>query len=80
MKTVELKNNFHHLIDSISNDGVLEKFYSIMLKTKEQREGKLWARLTEEERQELLLTDIESEDKDNLIPSEKIESKHSKWL
>jgi hypothetical protein len=80
MDTIELRNNFHHLIDSISNDNVLSKFYSIMVKIREHQEGKLWARLSESEREELIKADIESDDPVNLIPHSEIEKKHNKWL
>lgn len=80
MNTIELKNNFHQLIDSIGNENILAKFYSIMVKIKEQPEGKLWSRLTDAEREELILADIESIDPNNLISKTEIEKKHKKWL
>lgn len=80
MNTIELKNNLHQLIDSIGNDNVLAKFYSIMVKIKEHPEGKLWSRLTDAEREELILADLESNDPNNLISKTEIEKKHKKWL
>ncbi len=80
MNTVELKNNLHQLIDSIGNDKVLSKVYSIMVKIKDYPEGKLWSRLTDAERDELILADIESNDPENLISKIEIEKKHKKWL
>ena len=80
MDTIELKKNFHHLIDSIGNDNVLAKFYSIMVKIKDRPEGKLWTRLSESERNELLKAEIESNDPENLIPHSEVEKKHNKWL
>ena len=80
MNTIELKNNLHQLIDSIGNDNVLAKFYSIMVKIKEHPEGKLWSRLTDAEQEELILADLESNDPKNLISKTEIEKKHKKWL
>ncbi len=80
MNTIELKNNLHQLIDSIGNDNVLAKFYSIMVKIKEHPEGKLWSRLTDAEQEELILADLESNDPNNLISKTEIENKHKKWL
>lgn len=80
MTTIELKNNFHHLIDSINNDNILSKFYAIMAKMKERNDGKLWARLSVEEQEELVRSDIDSNDPANLIPQSEIQKKHNKWL
>jgi hypothetical protein len=62
MNTIELKNNFHQLIDSINNDNLLSKFYAIMAKMKERTDGKLWARLSIEKQEELIRADIDSND------------------
>ena len=80
MNTIELKNNLHQLIDSIGNEKVLAKFYSIMVKIKEHPEGKIWSRLTDAEQEELILADLESKDPKNLISKTEIEKKHKKWL
>ena len=34
MTTIELKKNFHRLIDSIDNEGLLLRFYDLILKKK----------------------------------------------
>ena len=80
MNTIELRNNFHHLIDSISNDIILSKFYAIMARTSESADGKLWGRLSEKEQEELIRADIDSNDPSNLIPHSEIQKKHKKWL
>lgn len=80
MNTIELKNNLHQLIDSINNDHLLSRFYSLMVTIKNQPEGKLWNRLSQEEKDELLMSDAESNDPENLIPHFEIEKKHRKWL
>ena len=80
MNTIELKNNLHHLIDSTNNDHLLSRFYSLLVTIKEQPEGKLWNRLSQEEKDELLLSDMESNERGNLIPHMEIEKKHRKWL
>jgi translation initiation factor 2 beta subunit (eIF-2beta)/eIF-5 len=80
MNTLELRTNFHNLIDSINNDRILSKFYSIMVRTKENNDGILWARLSKEEQDELIQADIDSYDPMNLIPQNEIMEKHKKWL
>lgn len=80
MNTVEIKNNFHKLIDRIDDDIVLSRFYEILEKASSVKEGSLWDRLTIEEKQELLQIDLETDTDDNLIPLQSIKDKHKKWL
>lgn len=80
MNTIELRKNFHNLIDSINNESILTKFYSIMARMNERDDGKLWGKLTLDEQEELIRADIESQDPSNLIPHEEIQEKHKKWL
>ena len=80
MTTIEIKNNFHHLIDSIDNDSLLLKFYDLMSRKRESIDGSLWSRLTVDEQEELLAVEREIEDPKNLISHEVMKKKHSKWL
>lgn len=80
MKSVELKNNFHKLIDKIDNETVLSRFYEILKKASSLKDGSLWGRLTKDEKQELLQIDLETDSEDNLIPLQTIADKHRKWL
>lgn len=80
METEQIKLNFHQLIDKINNDRILTKFYGLMLKSNQSSNGNLWSRLAKEEQEELLLSDLESENEDNLIPHSEIQKKHKKWL
>ena len=80
MTAIELKNNFHHLIDSIENENLLQEFYELMLRKKASKDGRLWAMLSKDEIEELLLAIEESENSDNLIPHEEMKKKYSKWL
>jgi len=80
MNTVELKSNFHRLIDTIDNENILSKFLSIMERVSMKKDGQLWERLNKAEKQELLLIDTEADNDDNLIPHSKIQEKHKKWL
>jgi hypothetical protein len=80
MTTIELKNNFHQLIDSIDNENFLQLFYELMLLKRSSKNGILWAKLTEEEIDELLVANEECEDPDNLIPHDEMKNKYSKWL
>ncbi len=80
MTTVELKKNIHTLVDSIENEKLLMKFYDLMSKMKDVRNDQLWSRLSNEEQEELLLSEKESEDPKNLRSYDEMKNKHSKWL
>jgi hypothetical protein len=80
MTTIELKSNFHKLIDNINNDNILSKFYDILSRVKESKEGSLWNRLSPDEQEELIIIEKESHNPDNLIPHSEMIKKHKKWL
>ena len=77
---MELKQNFHHLIDSIDNEKLLINFYELIKKKSSAEEGQLWNKLTDEEQKELLLSLEESKNPENLISHEEMVNKHKKWL
>ncbi len=80
MNAVELKNNFHNLIDNFNNESALLKFYSLMKKVKESGQGRLWNSLSPAEQEELLQADIESLNDEQLISGAELRKKHDKWL
>ena len=80
MNTLELKKNFHLLIDSIDNENLLVSFYNLIKKRTSTKEGQLWSRLSNKEQEELLSTLEESENPENLISHEEMVTKHKKWL
>ena len=51
-----------------------------MLRKRTSKDGRLWAMLSKDEIEELLLADEESENPENLIPHEEMKKKYSKWL
>jgi hypothetical protein len=80
MTTIELKNNFHQLIDNIDNENVLLQFYELMLRKRTSKNGRLWAEQSKQEIEELLMANEECENPDNLIPHEEIKKHYSEWL
>ncbi len=80
MNTIELKKDFHTLIDSIDNENLLSNFYDLLKRRISGKEGKLWKGLTKNEREELNLAFKESEKPENLISYEEMRKKHEKWL
>ncbi len=75
-----IKSDFHRLIDRIDNEELLSAFYQLLEKRSEQQTGKLWDSLTEEEKNELLLSYEESQDENNWISGAEIRQKHEQWL
>jgi len=80
MNTLELKRNFHLLIDSIENEDILAGFYDLIKKRSSTKEGQLWDRLTYQEQEELITALSESENPEYLISNDDIKKKHGKWL
>ncbi len=80
MNTLELKKDFHNLIDSIENENLLSTFYDLLKKRISGREGQLWKSLTREEQEELNMAFEESENSENLINHAEMKKKHKKWL
>ena len=77
MNAIELKKNFHNLIDSIDNVNLLSDFYDLLKKRLSGNEGQLWKRLTKDEQAELLQAFDESEDPESLISHETIRNNPS---
>jgi hypothetical protein len=80
MNTLEIKTNFHHLIDQLNNEELLIKFYRIMEQASTTADGQLWNRLTSDEQMELLKIEREAQSDLDLISSEQMQNKHKKWL
>ena len=80
MDKVELKKNFHTLIDSIENESLLQNFYDLIRSKADSKNGQIWGRLNRNEQEELLIAFEESENSQNLIDNETMKKKHSKWL
>jgi hypothetical protein len=80
MTTIEIRKNFHSLIDSIDNENILLFFYDMMKRKSSSKEGQIWNKLSRDQKEELMLSNKESEDPMNLISHEEMKNKHKKWL
>jgi hypothetical protein len=78
MTTLELKTNFHQLIDDISNEAMLVKFYEIMSIANVSNEGSLLKNLSMDEQQELIEIEKDSHIIENLIDHSSMELKFKK--
>jgi len=81
MTTTDIKSNLHKLIDKMIDEVQLNKAYQLIetISTVNE-EGALWAKLTNEEQEELLVIEKESRNPENLIDHEEMMKKHKKWL
>ena len=80
MKQTDIRSSFHKLIDEIDNENLLMKFYDLLNKSSDQKEGELWNQLSEEQKNEILLAESESHYEKNLIDHDTQKEKHKKWL
>lgn len=76
MTTIELKTNFHQLIDQIDDDTILSKFYMILERASQNHLGQLWNRLSDIDQQELLQIDLDTDDETNSIPHSEIQKRY----
>lgn len=77
---MNIKDNFHHLIDEIDDEQLLEDYYKLVQRLQENQSDKLWNSLNENQQGELLLAYDESFDKANLISHELVKKQHEQWL
>jgi len=77
---MKIKDDFHHLIDTIDDERLLKSYYQLIQSINSGSVGKLWDSLGESEKQELLLSYDESFDKKNLLSHEQVKQRHEKWL
>jgi predicted CopG family antitoxin len=82
MTAVELRNNLHTLIDELSNESVLGTIYELLLSLKNSNDSAtdIWDLLTEEQREELDLAILESEDDRNFVSHEDVMKESKQWL
>lgn len=77
---MNVKNDFHHLIDEINDEQLLEAYYKLIQRLSSNKPGELWNRLTKDQQQDLLLAYDESFDTANLISHDIVKQQHEQWL
>lgn len=75
-----LKADLHKLIDSTSDEKLLEEIFLILSSRNNYREGELWHSLSEAQKQEVLASESEIEDESAWISHEEMKAKNKKWL
>jgi hypothetical protein len=77
---MKIKDDFHHLIDTIEDEQLLKSYYQLIQTMNKNSDGTLWNALNEEEKEELLIAYDESFDEKNLLRHEQVKLQHEKWL
>lgn len=80
MNTSELKTSLHSFIDQIDNIAILEDYYNELKSLIKSPVSGIWDRLSDEQRQEVLLSFDESNDENNLIDNSEVMKRYEKWL
>ena len=74
------KDKFHKLIDVIEDEKLLAAYYELIQRLNLQETGKLWEGLSEEEKEELMLSYDESFKPDNILTHDEVKNQHDRWL
>ncbi|HMQ78664.1 MAG TPA: hypothetical protein PKE39_07525 [Ignavibacteria bacterium] len=83
MTQLEIKTNFHKLIDEIDDQKELAKLYEyfIALKQNFEKSGSdWWDELTDEQRKNIDISIEECNDPSKLIPHDQVMKEARKWL
>jgi hypothetical protein len=76
MSTAELKTTLHRIVDEIEDERLLRAIYAFLEERTTRDAGRSWEKLTEEQREEVLLAYEESENDENLIDWEEVKKKY----
>ena len=79
MTTIELKSNLHSLIENINDKNILSGFYQLLIKSKENKVGLLWNKLSSEQQNDLEQLARKNDSELNLISNVDIMKKYQKW-
>ena len=80
MNVSELKAGLHSLIDRIESVQLLEEYYLEMKRMIETGTSNIWDNLSDEQKQEVLLSFEESENDENLINTDEVLKRYEQWL
>ncbi|MGC3945540.1 MAG: hypothetical protein QM762_13655 [Chryseolinea sp.] len=75
MSTAELKSQLHRILEGIEDERLLHAIHAFLEERVTQETGKIWEKLTDDQREEVLLAYEESENEENLIDWEEVKKK-----
>ncbi|MBS1486347.1 MAG: hypothetical protein JST43_02065 [Bacteroidetes bacterium] len=74
------KESFHQLIDLIEDEQKLKSYFDLIEKLNSQKPGELWGSLSQEQKNELLLSYDESFNEKNWVSHQEAKRQHAQWL
>jgi hypothetical protein len=77
---MKIKDDFHHLIDSIEDEQLLKRCYQLVKIIKDDQNGHLWNSLTADGKKNLLTAYEESFDIKNLLSHDQVKQQYENWL
>jgi len=77
---MKIKDEFHHLIDSIEDERLLQRCYQLIKKINRDQNGHLWNSLNEDQQKDLLIAYEESFNSNNQLSHDQVKLQHEKWL
>ena len=75
-----LKEDLHKLIDSTSDEKLLEEIFMILSSRNHYQEGYLWQNLSETKKKEVLDSESETGNDADWIAHEDMKARNKKWL
>lgn len=75
-----IKEDLHKLIDTTNDEKLLEDIFMILSSRRDYKEGSLWNRLSEKQKQEVLTGENEIGDESAWVSHEEMRRRNSKWL
>jgi hypothetical protein len=75
-----IKDDLHKLIDTTTDEQLLEDIFMILSSRKDNRAGSLWEGLTEEQKQEVQASEGEIDDASAWESHEEMKRRNAKWL
>jgi len=75
-----IKEDLHRLIDTTDDEKLLEDIFMILSSRKDYKEGTLWESLSEDQKQEVLISESEIGDESAWVSHEEMKRRNAKWL
>ena len=72
MRATKLKSNIHQIVERIQSEQLLETIYDFLKTRESTKPGEIWESLTNEQKQEVLMSFEESEEEKNLVSLDKV--------
>jgi hypothetical protein len=76
MGTIELQSDLHKILDRIENEQLLRTIYDFLKQRETAKEGQIWKKMTDQQKEEVYLSYEESHDDMKLIDWDTVKKKY----